>query len=211
MHRPEFIARQGRRPSGWLGEIVARVMARETVDANRVALDLLELKARDHVLEVGFGHGATLRRAAEIVADGFVAGIDHSDVMLRLAKRRNAQNLRIGRMELRRADSERIPYANDRFNKVFAVHTIYFWSRPELHLGEIFRVMAPGGRMVLGYHPLEDGRFANAFPVSVYLIRSVKEIETLAGGCGFDAVRTETRESSDSLMASTIMQKPEQR
>src|ERR1700730_15705510 len=156
MRRPEFIARQGRRPSGWLGEIVARVMAHETVDANRVALDLLELKARDHVLEVGFGHGATLRRAAETVTDGFVGGIDHSDVMLRLAKRRNAQNLRIGRMELRRAESERIPYANDRFNKVFAVHMIYFWSRPELHLGEIFRVMAPGGRLVLGYHPLED-------------------------------------------------------
>jgi hypothetical protein len=91
------------------------------------------------------------------------------------------------------------------------VHTIYFWSMPELHLGEIFRVMVPGGRLVLGYHPLEDGRFASAFPASVYLIRSVKEIEMLASDCGFEAVRTETRESSDGLMAWTIAQKPEQR
>lgn len=211
MRRPEFIARQGRRPSGWLGEIVARVMARETVDANRVALDLLELRAHDRVLEVGFGHGATLRRAAEIVTDGFVAGIDHSDVTLRLARRRNARHLGSGRMELKRANSENIPYPNDRFNQVYAVHTIYFWSRPELHLGEIFRVMSPGGRLVLGYHPLEDGRFATAFPASIYLIRSVKEIETLTGAAGLQGIRTETREASDGFMAWTIAQKPARR
>jgi SAM-dependent methyltransferase len=211
MRKPEFIARQGRRPSGLLGEIVARVMARETVDANRVALDLLELKPRDQVLEVGFGHGATLRRAAELVTDGFVAGIDHSDVMLRLAKRRNARHLRGGLMELKRANSDRIPYPNDRFNKVYAVHTIYFWSRPEVHLGEMFRVMSPAGRLILGYRPLEDARFAETFPVSVYLIRSVKEIEALTGDSGFEAVRTETREAADGLMAWTIAQKPETR
>jgi hypothetical protein len=95
--------------------------------------------------------------------------------------------------------------------KVFAVHTIYFWSRPEPHLGEIFRVMASGGRLVLCYHPLEDGRFANAFPASVYVIRPVKEIETLAVGSGFEAVRTQTKESADGLMAWTIARKPEQR
>jgi len=30
MAKPEFIARQGRRPSGVLGHLVARIMARET-------------------------------------------------------------------------------------------------------------------------------------------------------------------------------------
>ena len=114
-------------------------------------------------------------------------------------------------MELRRADSERIPYAKGRFNKVFAVHSVYFWSRPELHLAEIFRVMAPGGRLALGYHPLEDGRFASAFPASVYLIRSVKEIETLAGSAGFHDIRTETRGVSSGLMAWTVAQNPERR
>ena len=71
--------------------------------------------------------------------------------------------------------------------------------------------MAPGGGLVLGYHPLEDGRFTRSFPDTVYLVRSVKEIETLAGDCGFEGVRTERRESSDGLMAWTIAQKPEQR
>ena len=50
MRRPEFIARQGRRPSGWLGEIVARVMAhdlRRTPQSCAVAeADLEQLVAR---------------------------------------------------------------------------------------------------------------------------------------------------------------------
>ena len=51
-------------------------MAFETADANQVALDLLELHARDCVLEIGFGHGATLRKAVAVVTDGFIAEID---------------------------------------------------------------------------------------------------------------------------------------
>ncbi|HYM04292.1 MAG TPA: class I SAM-dependent methyltransferase [Stellaceae bacterium] len=208
MRRPEFIARQSRRPSGWLGEIVARVMARETVDANRAALDLLQLKAPDQVLEIGFGHGATLQAAAQIVTDGFLAGLDHSAVMHRIAGRRNAPFLRSGRMELKLADSARIPYPNARFSKIYAVHTIYFWEKPETHLGEIFRVMSPGGRLVLGYHPSEDARFARAFPRSIYTVRAIKEIEAATGVCGFQSVRTETKAAAQGLMAWTIAQKP---
>jgi ubiquinone/menaquinone biosynthesis C-methylase UbiE len=209
MRRPKFIARQGRRPSGLLGEIVGRVMSRETFDANAVALKLLELGARDRVLEVGFGHGATLQKVAEIVTSGFIAGIDHSPVMLRMARRRNALYLKGGRMELKVADSLRIPYPDTHFNKVFAVHIVYFWPQLELHLREIFRVMLPGGKLVLGYHPLEDARFAAEFPRSIYLIRSLNDIEDVTGRSGFHLVRTETREGSDGLLAWTVAQKLE--
>ena len=76
MRRPKFIARQGRRPSGLLGEIIGRVMAHETAVANGIALDLLEC-SDDQVLEIGFGHGRALAAAAEVVTAGFLAGIDH--------------------------------------------------------------------------------------------------------------------------------------
>jgi hypothetical protein len=34
MRKPRLIAKQGRKPSGLLGQIVARVMAKETADEN---------------------------------------------------------------------------------------------------------------------------------------------------------------------------------
>jgi hypothetical protein len=41
MRKPRFIAEQDRKPSGLLGQIVARVMAKETAGENDLALDLL--------------------------------------------------------------------------------------------------------------------------------------------------------------------------
>jgi ubiquinone/menaquinone biosynthesis C-methylase UbiE len=183
-------------------------MAHETVDANRVALDLLELGTRDRVLEVGFGHGATLAKAAAIVTDGVLAGIDHSPVMLRIARRRNAAALKCGRMALALADSRRIPYPDDSFDKVYGVHTVYVWPKAEPHLGELFGVMAPGGRLILGYQPREDARFVAQFSASAYLFRSVEEVERAVAGCGFRPVRSETRKAAGGIMAWTVAEKP---
>src|SRR6516165_3089565 len=117
MRRPQFVARQSGRPSGLLGEVVGRIMAHETVAENRVALDLLDLQPGDRVLEIGFGHGRSLAAAMASVTNGFVAGIDHSEVMLRIARKRNASALRARRMELTLGDSESLPYPDGRFNK----------------------------------------------------------------------------------------------
>ncbi len=64
MRRPHFIAEQSRCPSGWLGWLIGSVMARETADTNDAVLDALALTETDRVLDVGFGHGRTVERAA---------------------------------------------------------------------------------------------------------------------------------------------------
>jgi len=87
MAKPELIARQSRRPSGWLGEIVARVMAFETQPANRIAVEQLAVRPGETVLEVGCGHGRTLARLAK-TPRAWLAGIDPSEVMVRLARKR---------------------------------------------------------------------------------------------------------------------------
>ncbi|UPK37828.1 hypothetical protein IVB18_11310 [Bradyrhizobium sp. 186] len=62
MRKPRFIAEQGRKPSGLLGRIVARVMAKETAGENEFALELLQLRPEDAVLEIGCGHDETWQR-----------------------------------------------------------------------------------------------------------------------------------------------------
>ena len=100
MRRPKFIARQGRCPSGLLGMALAHVMARETASENAMALELLELQPDDQVLEIGFGHGRTLGRAAEIVQNGLVAGVDQSEAMRKVAARYNRDFIVQRRIEL---------------------------------------------------------------------------------------------------------------
>jgi len=193
--KPGLIARQSRRPSGWLGEIVARVMALETERANRIAVEHLDLRAGEAVLEIGCGHGRTLARLAGGPC-ARVAGIDPSEVMARLARRRMRRWIEAGRAEIALASSAGIPHPGERFDAALAVHVVYFWTQPQADLREIRRVLRPGGRLLLAYRP-RDARTLAALPASVYALRSVDEVEKLVAEAGFAGIRSAERTLGD--------------
>ena len=195
MWRPEFIAKQGRHPSGILGSILARVMATETAAENAMAVELLQLQPYDHVLEIGFGHGRTLAKAAVIARKGFVAGVDWSERMVEVAARYNRKLIAEGRVELKRGEINRLPYLDNRFDKVYSVHTIYFWQTPTEGLREIARVLKPGGRLVLGFRP-KDGQTASVFPHTIYTHYTSDEVRELLGKSGFGIVQMVDRQPS---------------
>jgi ubiquinone/menaquinone biosynthesis C-methylase UbiE len=203
MKRSLALARQGRQPTGLLGQVVARIMAMETRAANLVALETLDLAPDDRLLEVGSGHGRTLASAAEIITRGQLAGVDPSEVMRGIAQRRNAKAVRSGRMTLALGSSDQLPFDDNSFNKAVAVHTVYFWTVPERDLRELRRVIEPGGRLVLGYRPAEDAAFVRDFPREIYHIRSRSEIEALVRQAGFSGVETRSRPVGPATMCWT--------
>jgi SAM-dependent methyltransferase len=185
MRIPVFIARQGRCPSGWLGGLIARVMAHETAGENGHVLELLNIQPSDHLLELGFAHGRTLERAAKLVPEGFVAGVDPSERMLRLASRRNREAIAVGRMELKPGSSAALPFPDARFDKAYSVHTIYFWNNPAADLREIRRVLKPGGRLALGYGSRDDEATAARVPPSTHTLYTDAEVGEFLAGAGF--------------------------
>lgn len=189
MRRPEFIARQARRPTGWLGRAIGRVMAIETAVANDAVLDLLHLRPTDRVLEIGFGHGRTVARAAQRVPQGAVAGIDHAEVLLHSARRRCAALIASGRVQLECADSAHLPFPGAAFDKALAVHTLYFWQPPAPHLREIRRVLVAGGCLVLAYRPAGT-RGTTDFPSDVYTFYQPEHVRDLLVAAGFGAIET---------------------
>jgi SAM-dependent methyltransferase len=185
MRRPEFIARQSRCPTGLLGRLIGRVMERETAEVNDAALTLLDLEAHDRVLEVGFGHGRTIERAAAVLEHGVAAGIDCSAEMTRMAVRRCQRLIDTGRVRLARADGRHLPYRDQCFGKAYSIHTIYFWTDPERHLRELCRVLRAGGRLVLGFRP-GGSRVAEDFPASVYSFHTSDQIGRMLLHAGFE-------------------------
>lgn len=187
MRRPERIARQAGRPSGWLGRVLARVMAFETAAANAAAVDRLDLAADDRVLEIGIGHGRTLERLAPLVPHGVVAGVDHAADMCRMAARRCAALIAAGRVTVQCADGAQLPFPGAHFDKALAVHTLYFWQPLEPYLREIRRVLAPGGRLVLAYRPAGTPGTAD-FPAAVYTFHTPDAVQATLTGAGFDRI-----------------------
>jgi ubiquinone/menaquinone biosynthesis C-methylase UbiE len=201
MAKPELIARQSRRPSGWLGEIVARVMAFETEPANRIAIETLAVQPGEAVLEIGCGHGRTLARIAA-TPDTFLVGIDPSEVMVRLARRRMRRCIDAGRADISLASSAKIPHPDARFDAALAVHVVYFWREPLVDLAEIRRVLRPGGRLLLMYRPRDEETLAS-LPASVYALRSVDQVEALLAEGGFGEICSDERSIGRSRFALT--------
>ncbi|MDX6547847.1 MAG: hypothetical protein QOG33_1397 [Gaiellales bacterium] len=112
-------------------------------------LELLEVQAGDTVLEVGFGPGEAIHALAEAGAAARVLGVDHSATMLAQARRRNAQAIRAGRVELFQAGAERLPFADETVDRMLAVNVIYFLDDPVTTFREWRRVLRPGGRLAI--------------------------------------------------------------
>lgn len=101
-------------------------MALETATPNRRVLELLDLNEKSRVLEVGFGHGQTLARAAELARQGFVAGIDISAAMVETAQTFNRDSIAKGLIEVRQASSDQIPYPDQFFRShLCGAHSVF--------------------------------------------------------------------------------------
>ena len=128
MHRSIAIAQQSGNPHGFLGRIIAFIMSIETRSMNKIGLDLLNLQPNDKALELGFGHGKTISKGSVFLKSGIFSGINISKTMLSVAKKNNKHLIDGGKVELKLAEVENIPFEDDYFDKVISVHTIYFWE-----------------------------------------------------------------------------------
>ena len=139
------LAQQLRKPEGNYGREVGKVMAQKNSEVIAFTLTCLGVRASDHVLEIGFGPGEGIAQAVRLAPKGFVAGIDYSKDMLVMAEERNHRALMQERAELALGDARELPYADESFDKIFAVNVFHFWPNPAQELAKCRRVLKPGG------------------------------------------------------------------
>lgn len=115
----------------------------------RGAVDRLQLLPGDRVLDVGCGTGASALPAAEAVgAAGHVIGIDIAENMLSRARAKaKARGLENIAFEL--ADMADSGYADRSFDGIVAVFSVFFVPDMQHQLTELWRLLKPGGRLVV--------------------------------------------------------------
>ncbi len=190
----ELLAKQLSQPSGVLGSITAFSMNRSNSDLNREAIELLNLKPEDRVLEVGFGGGEAIGRLIAKTPNGHVAGIDISDSMVQRGQTKFREYLSSGRLELKKAGVSEIPYDSGTFDKALTVMSIFFWPDPVASLREILRVLKSRGMLVLAVRSKE---WMERFPPARhgFSIYSDDQLWSLFDQAGFANIHTEARET----------------
>jgi SAM-dependent methyltransferase len=148
--------------------------------------DLLDVQPDDHVLELGFGPGIAIEAVARRATRGMVVGVDHSEVMVEQATRRNAAAVRAGRVDLRLGNAEHLPAFDARFDKILAVNSLMFWDDPVARLTELRALLRNGGQIAIAYQPRGPGSTDET------AARAGREIAEHFTTAGYTDVRVET-------------------
>ncbi len=131
------------------------------VERNLWFVDLLELDRTQRVLELGPGPGIALAAATDIITDGEVVGLDHSDTMISQAAKRNRRAVGAGRVVLRKGTVERLPTDLGHFDRIFSMNVWQFWPDQDTIVANLIENhLQDDGILAIGLQPRARGATA---------------------------------------------------
>ena len=112
-------------------------------------LGQISIENHHTILDVGCGGGRTVSKLAAVATQGKVYGVDYSGEGVAATKRMNAQWINLGRVEVRHGSVSQLPFPDAMFDLVTGVETHFWWPNLPGDMREVFRVLKPGGTLVI--------------------------------------------------------------
>ncbi|MET7994399.1 class I SAM-dependent methyltransferase [Amycolatopsis sp. NPDC005232] len=132
-------------PSGLLGRVGGRLMSRANAATERRLVALARLEPDETVLVVGPGPGIGLDAASRVA--GKTIGVEPSPEMRALCHERCGD-----RAELRSGTAAATGSLDSSVDAVLSVNNVQLWDDRAAGFAELFRVLRPGGRLLLSAH-----------------------------------------------------------
>src|SRR3984893_14353431 len=179
----------------WAAEGEGEKMERHHLDITAKTIRLMNLRPGERVLDLGCGSGWATRLSARLVGDGpegfgQVVGLDVSDEMVRQAREASKDFENILFVW---GSAQQIPWEENFFDKVLSVESFYYYPDQDRTLTELFRVMAPHGRLFILINLYKDNPYSllwvDKLKVPVH-VRSEAEYLELLRKHAFDNVES---------------------
>ena len=137
------------KPTGEAGEQMLARMNESHGPLTAWGLSHFNWRGDETVLDIGCGGGATLKRMSDCVTIGNLTGVDYSETSVRTSRQTNTEAIKAGKMDVSQGSVEKLPFADDSFDKITTVESFYFWPDPPENLKEVSRVLKKGGTFLL--------------------------------------------------------------
>jgi SAM-dependent methyltransferase len=123
-------------------------------EEKQLIFGMLAVSTEDRILDVGCGPGNYTRDLADVAGNGLVVGVDASEAMVAAAAQRGGSP----NIAYLRGDACALPFEDGSFDAACSVGVIHMLERPMVALEEMVRVLAPGGRLVVGVSCAKPGK-----------------------------------------------------
>lgn len=147
------IAEQLRQPNGVFAIQVGEKMNESNLQMNIQTIENLDLQPRNNVLEIGMGNGFFVKNLFNIENSITYTGCDFSEEMVMASTCQNHDFVNIKKVNFYNANANNLPFANNTFDIIFSINTIYFWTNLEEVFSEIERVLKDNGKFILTLRP----------------------------------------------------------
>jgi len=146
----------------WVQEGEGEKMEHHHLNITEKTIRLMDLRPGERVLDLGCGSGWATRLLARLVSDGpegfgQVVGLDVSDEMIRQAR---AASKDFENILYVWGSAQQIPWEENFFDKVLSVESFYYYPDQDRALAELFRVLAPRGRMFILINLYKDNPYS---------------------------------------------------
>lgn len=136
------------------------------------------------LLDIGCGGGKNLENLLKLAPKAKVCGIDYSPASVEKSLSFNREAVSAGKVEVKEASVEAIPYDDGSFDGVTAFESIYFWSNIADSFKEVARVLKKGGVFMIcneaqGPEGLEN--IAKKLKITFYTGEELKSFMERAG------------------------------
>ena len=121
------ISSQFRKPDGWLGKIISKLMIKGNSREYDKMLRELDVKPGDRIFEIGYGPGIGIDQICSSF-DCHVSGIDFSELMFKQASERNKIHVQKNKAKLFYGDFLDFEMPATGYDKIFCLNVIYFWD-----------------------------------------------------------------------------------
>ena len=175
-------------PRGFVGWIVAWLMPLPHGLIYRRVSKFLNLQPEDDLAEIACGGGHFLKKYASHVHS--VAGLDLSNIQVKMAKHKLRRRIAAGAAEIVQGDASQLPWKDNSYSVATTMGSFIGFPKPLESLKEMYRILRPGGRAIVSIEfNAEDGKdHSNEIKKYGMWIWTEDEVRSMKKEAGFSGI-----------------------